>query len=143
MTMFWPLTRTKTNIHLSKWVYEKLSLFNDKESGNVAIHLIKDIQREDEAKYNQEESMTGYSLLFDNNPSPMMIYDLATLRILKVNASAIETYGYTREEFLAMTLSDLRPDATLKMPKNTARMAYSTVLISCESITPKAVRVFM
>src|SRR6202012_3765876 len=63
-----------------------------------------------EAKYNQEASMAGYSILFDNNPSPMLIYDLATLRILKVNASAIETYGYTREEFLSMTMRDLRQE---------------------------------
>ncbi|MGN6179824.1 MAG: PAS domain S-box protein [Mucilaginibacter sp.] len=104
--------RIKTRSGKTKWVNEKLSLFKgDEGGGNIAMRIIRDIQREDEAKYNQEEAMTGYSLLFDNNPSPMMIYELATLRILKVNASAIETYGYTRDELLTMTIHDLRQDA--------------------------------
>jgi PAS domain S-box-containing protein len=103
--------RITTRHGKTKWVNEKLSLFNDGASGsNLTVSIIKDIQREDEAKYNQEESITGYSILFDNNPSPMLIYELATLRILKANSSAIETYGYTREEFLGMTMRDLRPD---------------------------------
>jgi len=109
--------RIKTRSGKIKWVSEKLSLFKDKESGrNIAMRIIRDIQREDEARYNQEESMAGYDLLFDNNPSPMMIYELATLRILKVNASAIETYGYTRDELLTMTMRDLRPEASPEDP---------------------------
>ncbi len=50
-----------------------------------------------------------YRLLFDNNPVPMWAYDTATLRFLAVNSAAIETYGYSREEFLAMSLRDVRP----------------------------------
>jgi PAS domain S-box-containing protein len=93
-------------------VTEKFIVFNNEQSkGNIEVSIIKDIQREDEARYNQEEAMAGYSILFDNNPSPMLIYDLATLRILKVNASAIETYGYGREEFLTMTTRDVHPGA--------------------------------
>lgn len=103
--------RIRTRSGRTRWVYEKLSLFNNERSeGNIAVSIIKDIQREDEAKYNQEEAMAGYGILFDNNPNPMLIYELATLRILKVNASAIETYGYPREEFLTMTMRDLRPN---------------------------------
>ena len=51
-----------------------------------------------------------YRLLFDNNPVPMWVYDTETLRILAVNDAAIGTYGYPREEFLAMTIRDIRPD---------------------------------
>ena len=40
----------------------------------------------------------------------MWIYDLDTLRFLAVNDSAIQTYGYSRDEFLSMTLEDIRPD---------------------------------
>lgn len=109
--------RIKTRNGRTKWVNEKLNLFKDDEGGgNIVMRIIRDIQREDEAKYNQEEAMAGYSLLFDNNPGPMMIYELATLRILKMNASAIETYGYTREEFLTMTMRDLRPDTSQEDP---------------------------
>lgn len=50
-----------------------------------------------------------YRLLFDNNPVPMWAYDTTTLRFLAVNNAAIESYGYSREEFLAMSLREVRP----------------------------------
>ena len=50
-----------------------------------------------------------YKFLFYKNPVPMWIYDVATLRFLEINETAMEKYGYTKEEFLAMTLRDIRP----------------------------------
>ncbi len=47
--------------------------------------------------------------LFDSNPLPMLIYDLASLRILSANTSAAEHFGYSREELLELTLEDLHP----------------------------------
>jgi PAS domain S-box-containing protein len=47
--------------------------------------------------------------LFLFNVDPMWIYDVATLRFLAVNNAAVAKYGYTREEFLAMTIADIRP----------------------------------
>ncbi len=47
--------------------------------------------------------------LFDRNPLPMWIYDIQTLQFLAVNDSAIEHYGYSREDFLSMTIADIRP----------------------------------
>jgi two-component system, cell cycle sensor histidine kinase and response regulator CckA len=49
-----------------------------------------------------------YRLLFQDNPNPMWVFDLETLELLEVNESAIQHYGYSREEFLAMKMSDLR-----------------------------------
>jgi PAS domain S-box-containing protein len=49
-----------------------------------------------------------YRLLFQDNPNPMWVFDLETLAFLEVNKSAIQHYGYSHEEFLAMKLSDLR-----------------------------------
>ncbi|MDJ0808037.1 MAG: EAL domain-containing protein [Gammaproteobacteria bacterium] len=43
------------------------------------------------------------------NPMPMWIYDLESLHFLSVNLAAIQGYGYSREEFLNMTLMDIRP----------------------------------
>jgi PAS domain S-box-containing protein len=51
----------------------------------------------------------AYRELFHSHPQPMWIYDPETLEIFQVNSSAVEHYGYTREEFLAMTIKDLRP----------------------------------
>ncbi|NRF66955.1 EAL domain-containing protein [Aquincola sp. S2] len=50
-----------------------------------------------------------YRLLFEANPLPMWVYDLLTLRFLDVNDVACRKYGYTREEFLALTIRDIRP----------------------------------
>lgn len=50
-----------------------------------------------------------YRLLFEHNPQPMWLYDAETLQFLAVNESAIEKYGYTREEFLNMTIEEIRP----------------------------------
>lgn len=47
--------------------------------------------------------------LFRHTPQPMWLYDLATLRFLKVNEAAIDRYGYAEHEFLAMRLEDIRP----------------------------------
>lgn len=49
-----------------------------------------------------------YRVLFERNPLPSWIYDEGTLRFLDVNEAAIRHYGYTRDEFLGMTLFDLR-----------------------------------
>ncbi|WP_322893427.1 MULTISPECIES: PAS domain S-box protein [unclassified Yoonia] len=48
--------------------------------------------------------------IFLSHPDPMWVYQLDTLRFLTVNNAAIVKYGYSREEFLAMTIADIRPD---------------------------------
>ena len=48
--------------------------------------------------------------LFKMSPYPMWIYDLDTLRFLKVNDSAIHLYGFQEDEFMNMRVSDIRPD---------------------------------
>ena len=54
-------------------------------------------------------SDANFQLLFSRNPYPMYVFDRETLRFLEVNAAATEQYGYSREEFLAMRLTDIRP----------------------------------
>jgi two-component system, cell cycle sensor histidine kinase and response regulator CckA len=50
-----------------------------------------------------------FRLFFQANPLPMWIFDNKSLFILDVNDAAIMKYGWSREEFLAMTIEDLRP----------------------------------
>ena len=49
-----------------------------------------------------------YRPLFDNLPEAAWVYDVETLRILEVNQAAILKYGYSRQEFLSMTIEELR-----------------------------------
>ncbi len=46
---------------------------------------------------------------FRNLPLPQWVFSIETLRFLEVNDSALAKYGYTQEEFLAMTLKDVQP----------------------------------
>ncbi len=55
-----------------------------------------------------------YKSLFDENPQPMWIYDKSTLLFLDVNAAAIAHYGFSKQEFLEMTILDIRPESERK-----------------------------
>src|SRR4029077_19029314 len=54
-------------------------------------------------------SERNYRMLFEDHPQPMWIYDVDSLEFLQVNKSAVEHYGYSHEEFLSMTIADIRP----------------------------------
>ncbi len=56
-----------------------------------------------------EESERRYSEVFHFSPLPMWVVNLDTYTFLDVNKATVEHYGYTREEFLSMTLKDIRP----------------------------------
>ena len=57
----------------------------------------------------KEENDTEYRLLFNHSPIPKFIFDIETLEFLIVNQAACDKYGYSKEEFLSMTIRDIRP----------------------------------
>lgn len=58
-----------------------------------------------------------YDILFKNNPIPNWVYEVDTYRILDVNDSAVKNYGYSREEFLNLTILDLHPESEIPRVK--------------------------
>lgn len=96
-------------------------------SAGVADYLIKDdinatalyksiiytLERQ-KNKLRLEESEKRYSNLFHLSPQPMWVYDPETLKFIQVNQAAINYYGYTEEEFLSMTLEDIRSKEDLE-----------------------------
>ncbi len=66
-----------------------------------------------------EQSQQSFRYLFLNNPLPMWVYDPQTLAFLSVNDTAVARYGYSREEFLTMTLKDIRsPEEVRRLMEN-------------------------
>ena len=55
----------------------------------------------------------NYRLLFESNPEAMWVFDTATLRFLAVNDAALARYGYSRKEFLSMTVKNIRPSSDI------------------------------
>ncbi len=55
------------------------------------------------------KSEEEYRLLFDGNPHAMWVFDEETLGFLAVNDAAVRLYGFSRAEFLAMTIREIRP----------------------------------
>jgi len=94
----------------ARWVHDRAFPIKDK-SGRVhrIVGVAEDITKRRSTEEELRRSEQRYHLLFDSNPQPMWVFDLETLAFLEVNEAAIRHYGYMREEFLAMTIRDIRP----------------------------------
>ncbi|HXM20856.1 MAG TPA: response regulator, partial [Terriglobales bacterium] len=71
--------------------------------------LTRDVTEHRRAEELLQESEERHRKLFDNNPHPTWVFDRETLRFLAVNAAAVRKYGYSSDEFLKMTIKDIRP----------------------------------
>jgi PAS domain S-box-containing protein len=101
------------------WVGQNVQL--EIEDGEVVeLQAVgRDITSRKQMEEQLLESERHYRLLFESNPLPLWVYDLKTLAFLAVNNEAIDQYGYSHEEFLAMTISDIRPPEDVPSLLNT------------------------
>ena len=74
------------------------------------VWVARDLTSRKQAEQALLDSEQRYMALFESTPLPLWVFDEATLQFLTVNAAAIEQYGFSREEFLSMTLMDIRHD---------------------------------
>ena len=79
------------------------------EIGRLGDAFATMVSRVKEGQAQLRASEEEYRSLFDLNPSPMWVYDRETLAFLAVNRAAVRRYGYSHDEFLAMTLREIRP----------------------------------
>lgn len=62
-----------------------------------------------------KQSKQEYIDLFNHSPLPMWIFDVDTLKFILVNEAACNHYGYTNDEYLSMTLKNIRPKEDLAL----------------------------
>ncbi|MEO7007913.1 MAG: PAS domain S-box protein, partial [Caldimonas sp.] len=92
-------------------VCDRPRAFGQREAGTLQIlaEWLGVLMQRAEALQQLRLSESQYRLLFAANPLPMWVFDIETLRFLAVNDTAVARYGYTKDEFLTMTIKDIRP----------------------------------
>lgn len=90
------------------YIMEYASIVTAKLSEKV-VELEGEVKSRKEVEKVLRESEGQYRLLFERNPMPMWVYDGETLSFLAVNDAAVRHYGYSRHEFLGMTIRDILP----------------------------------
>jgi PAS domain S-box-containing protein len=83
----------------------------DAQGGFRGYHGVgKDITERARHQKALEESERRYRMLFDGNPHPMWVVDAKSLAFLAINEAAIRLYGYSKQEFLALSAEQIRPE---------------------------------
>jgi PAS domain S-box-containing protein len=91
------------------WVEAYSSPMYEPDGSITWLGILNDITDRKLSEQKIIESEKRYRILFESNPLPMWVYDIKTLKFLAVNDAAIRHYGYSSQEFLSMTLKDIRP----------------------------------
>lgn len=73
------------------------------------VGSVVDITRRRTAENALHQSAEWHTAVFDSLPLPMYVHDRDTLEFLAVNNAAVKQYGYSREEFLSLRVTDIRP----------------------------------
>jgi PAS domain S-box-containing protein len=92
-----------------RWLDLIISPIKDKLEDTIGFRgVARDITERKSFEDALQDSESRYKLLFESTPQPIWVYNEETLGFLAVNEAATKTYGYSRDEFLSMTIDSLR-----------------------------------
>lgn len=103
------LSRVKRKDGSWIWVEATITNLLHDPAINGIVDDFKDVTLTKTATEHLEKSKENYQRLFNFSPLPMFIYELDNFQIIEANEAAIQHYGYSRVEFLQMTIPEIRP----------------------------------
>ena len=98
------------SIEIGKWVDANIY----PSATGISVYF-RDVTDQKKTEKSLKESEKKYRSIFYKSPLPKWIFDCETLRFLEVNDMAVQHYGYTQEEFLNMTIRDIRPKEDVQL----------------------------
>ncbi len=97
--------RTKSGENKILLMFSSLVKYNNR---NMELNVYHDITERKRAEQVAHKSAKRFRIFFENNPMPTWVFDIDSCQFLEVNDAAINHYGYSKEEFLAMNIADIR-----------------------------------
>ncbi|MCM3874077.1 MAG: PAS domain S-box protein [Pyrinomonadaceae bacterium] len=91
------------------WIGQNVQLVIEKGEVVELQGLGRDITARKKIEQQLLDSEQRYRSLFESNPHPMWVFDTESLSFLMVNNAAVQSYGYSLEDFLSMSIMDIRP----------------------------------
>lgn len=104
------LLRAKRSDGTWQWLQVSCTNLLSDQAVEGVVANFHDVTETKEAEEALKTSERNSRLLFESSPLPMWVFDQESLQFLGVNDSAIARYGYSREEFLTMKITDIRPE---------------------------------
>lgn len=93
-----------------RWVTSQSTpILDDQGDLRFVVNRLHDLSAERGRQAALADAAARYRILFESSPIPMWVFDLETLRFLAVNDATVQQYGWSREEFLSLSLLDVRP----------------------------------
>lgn len=108
---------TGISTHFEEYLYEEdvwLEVSAHSLKDGLLVYF-RDITQRKKNERQLKQAKERYQSLFELSPLPTFVYSSSTLKILDVNEAALDYYGYSREQFLSMSLPDIKPARDLSI----------------------------